>query len=223
MPRISIVVPVHNEEGNLRPLLEGIARSLQGIDYEVLVVNDGSTDRSREEILALDDPRIRRIDLPMRQGQSRALYEGFREARGRILVKLDADLQNDPADIPALIRTIEEGYDAALGVRRKREDPLHRRIQSRIANGFANLVLGERFRDRGCGLQAFRSEAVAGLEYWDGMHRFFPTLLKGRRMIEVEVSHRPRRHGRSKYGWFSRAVRAFRDLLRIAWRCREGW
>lgn len=215
--KLSVVIPVFNEEPSLRGLFERVQDALGTLDYEVIFVNDGSTDHSRDRIQEFMDrnPRVRCVDLDARQGQSRALFEGFRKAAGAYVVKMDADLQNDPGDIPGITARLDEGFDAVFGVRSVRSDPWHRRFQSRIANGVANLALGESFRDRACGLQGFRRECLEGLAFFDGMHRFLPSLMRGRRVCEISVAHHPRSHGQSRYAFRPRAFKALKDLFHV--------
>jgi len=219
---LSLVIPVYNERDNLAPLVAEITASLRdaGWRYEVLMVDDGSTDGSVDALAALrhGHPELRIIRLARNAGQTAAMDAGFHRARGRIVVTLDADLQNDPADIPLLVREME-GWDAVVGVRRVRRDSLVRRVSSRVANYVRNRLSDETITDTGCSLKAYRREAVARLKLYRGMHRFLPTLLKmeGFRVREVPVGHRPRAHGESKYGISNRLVPSFVDLLAVRW------
>ena len=219
---LSIVVPVYNEKDNLAPLMREIASSLSGTPwrYEVLMVDDGSTDGSDA---ILDDlraahPTLRVIRFARNAGQTAAMDAGFRRARGEVVVTLDADLQNDPRDVPRLIRELE-GWDAVVGVRRERRDSLVRRVSSKVANYVRNRLSDETITDTGCSLKAYRREALQRLVLYNGMHRFLPTLLKmeGFRVREMPVGHRPRAHGRSKYGISNRLVPSFMDLLAVRW------
>jgi glycosyltransferase involved in cell wall biosynthesis len=222
VPDLSLVIPVYNERDNLSPLVGEIAASLRGAGfrYEVLMVDDGSTDGSAEALAALrrDHPELRVVRLARNAGQTAAMDAGFRRARGGVVVTLDADLQNDPADIPLLVRELE-GWDAVVGVRRVRRDGLVRRVSSRVANYVRNRLSDETITDTGCSLKAYRREAVARLKLYRGMHRFLPTLLKmeGFRVREIPVGHRARAHGRSKYGISNRLVPSFVDLLAVRW------
>jgi glycosyltransferase involved in cell wall biosynthesis len=163
-------------------------------------------------------PEIRPLRLRENRGQTAAFDAGFKAARGRWVVTLDADLQNDPRDIPALLGALDE-YDAAVGYRRKRRDSWLRRISSRIANAVRNRLSGDDIIDTGCSLKAFRRECLQGLRLFTGMHRFLPTLLRmeGFRVVQLPVNHRPRTRGSSKYGMWNRAFRAFADLLAVRW------
>ena len=219
---LSLVIPVYNERDNLAPLVAEITASLRGAGwrYEVLMVDDGSTDGSVDALVALrrDHPELRIVRLARNAGQTAAMDAGFHRARGAVVVSLDADLQNDPADIPLLVREME-GWDAVVGVRRVRRDSLVRRVSSRVANYVRNRLSDETITDTGCSLKAYRREAVARLRLYRGMHRFLPTLLKmeGFRVREIPVGHRPRAHGQSKYGISNRLVPSFVDLLAVRW------
>jgi len=219
---LSVVIPVYNEEENLPllwPELRGVLETM-GLSFEVVFVDDGSGDRSAEIIRGLreTDRRIRLVRLKANAGESAATDAGFKGARGRRVVTMDADLQNDPHDIPMLVDHLER-WDAVTGWRVTRDDPLVRRLSSRIANGIRNAVSDETVQDSGCTFRAFRRECLRSLVLYRGFHRFIPTLLRmrGYRVLEVPVNHRPRRFGRSKYGIGNRAVAAFRDLLVVRW------
>ena len=224
MTDLSIVVPVFDEEESLPPLWTELREVLErlGLVFEVVFVDDGSRDRSAEIIRGFReaDPRVRLVRLKENGGETAATDAGFKAARGRRVVVMDADLQNDPRDIPMLLSHLDH-WDAATGwrVRRAQGDGLVRRASSRIANQFRNWVSDESIHDSGCTFRAFRRECLRGLVLYRGLHRFIPTLLKmrGYRVIEVPVSHRPRRFGRSKYGVLNRAVVAGADLLAIRW------
>jgi glycosyltransferase involved in cell wall biosynthesis len=219
---LSLVIPVYNERDNLEPLMREVAASLAGAGwrYEVLMVDDGSTDGTGDVLrsLAARYPPLKVVSFVRNAGQTAAMDAGFRRARGRVVVTLDADLQNDPADIPGLVRELE-GWDAVVGVRAVRRDSLVRRISSRIANYVRNRLSDETITDTGCSLKAYRRAALEPLKLYRGMHRFLPTLLKmeGFRVREVPVGHRPRAHGESKYGISNRLVPSFVDLLAVRW------
>jgi glycosyltransferase involved in cell wall biosynthesis len=219
---ISVVIPVYNEKENLVPLLAEVSAVLKGIGrgYEVLFVDDGSTDGSGRVLsdLRRTDPHVRVVSFARNAGQTAAMDAGFRRARGEVVVTLDADLQNDPADIPLLLAQLE-GWDAVVGVRAKRRDSVVRRISSRVANYVRNRLSDETISDTGCSLKAYRRAALSRLVLWNGMHRFLPTLLKmeGFRVRETPVGHRPRRHGESKYGIGNRLVPSFMDLMAVRW------
>ena len=218
----SLVIPVYNERDNL-PVLHGeITNVLKSIGdaYEILFVDDGSTDGSDSVLRGLraSDPRVRVVTIARNAGQSAAMDAGFKSARGDVVVTLDADLQNDPADIPRLLEALS-GWDAVVGVRQKRQDNVVRRVSSKVANYVRNRLSDETITDTGCSLKAFRRTALSRLVLYNGMHRFLPTLLKmeGFRVKEVPVVHRPRRHGESKYGIGNRLLPSFMDLLAVRW------
>lgn len=219
---ISIVIPFHNEEPNLPPLRERLVESLGAVgrDFEIILVDDGSTDGGPgiADSMAARDRRVRAIHLDRRSGQTAALDAGFKAARMPIVITLDADLQNDPADIPALLAAMT-GADVVCGVRVRRVDSWIRRASSRIANAVRNRLTGDRIADTGCGLKAYRREMLAGLKLYDGMHRFLPTLLRfeGARVVEIPVRHHPRTAGKTKYGIRNRALRGLRDCLAVRW------
>jgi glycosyltransferase involved in cell wall biosynthesis len=218
---LSLVVPVFDEEPNLWPLHAEIRAALdpQGRDWEALYVDDGSRDGSLRALRELQaaDRRVRIVQLKRNSGQTAALAAGFEHARGRVVVTLDADLQNDPADIPRLVEELGRGFDVVTGWRQRRHDGfLLRRLPSLLANRLIARVTGVRIHDTGCTLKAFRREAVRGLVLYSDQHRFLPALVAGAggRVGELVVNHRPRRFGRSKYG-LSRAGRVLLDLLAL--------
>jgi dolichol-phosphate mannosyltransferase len=221
-PEISLVIPVFNEEENLPILADEIRQAMAGLGrpYEVLFVDDGSTDGSPEILrrLAREDSHLRVLHQRQNSGQSAAMDAGFRNARGEIVVTLDADLPNDPADIPRLIAETDR-FDVVCGVRQKRQDNWVRRVSSRIANGVRNRVTHESIIDTGCTLKAFRASFLEHLPVFTGMHRFLPTLLRlpGARITEVAVNHRPRLHGQPKYNIRNRIFHATADLFAVRW------
>jgi glycosyltransferase involved in cell wall biosynthesis len=193
-----------------------------GCIYEVIFVNDGSTDGSCEVLHTIrsQHPRVRVLHLDRNHGLTAAFDAGFKAARGEIVVTMDSDLQNDPQDIPLLLNKLDEGkYDAVIGWRKHRKDRFLRRISSIIANGVRNLFLRESVPDSACSLKAFRRECVANLKLYSGMHRFFPRLLEmeGYTVGQVVVRHHPRLYGKSKYNIRNRILRAFIDLLAVVW------
>lgn len=220
MGLVSIVVPVYNEETNLLPLYEGIKKVLEKEkeDFEILFVDDGSEDGSFSVLREIHsrDPRVKVIRFSRNFGQTQALQAGFDHAGGEWVVALDADLQNDPQDIPLLLQKLKEGWDVVSGWRRERKDPFSRKIPSRIANLFISWVSGVKLHDYGCTLKAYRKEVLSGFRLYGEMHRFIPALLasRGASIVEVEVRHHPRRKGKSKYG-FSRSDKVFLDLLAL--------
>jgi glycosyltransferase involved in cell wall biosynthesis len=221
-PEISLIVPVFNEEENLPELDAEIRAAMAGTGrtYELLLVDDGSTDGGPEVMLRLAaaDPRVRVLRRRRNAGLSAALDAGFRHARGAVLVTLDADLQNDPADIPRLLAELD-GCDVVCGVRVRRRDTWLRRVSSKIANGVRNWATRESIADVGCTLRAYRAEHARRVPMFTGMHRFLPTLLRleGARVVEVPVHHRPRRHGEPKYNIRNRIWKALADLLAVRW------
>ncbi len=224
MPELSVVIPVYNEEENLPPLWEELRGVLdgRGLAFEVVFVDDGSRDRSAEIIRGFReaDRRVRLVRLKANAGETAATDAGFKAAHGTWVVVMDADLQNDPRDIPARLSHLDT-WDAVTGWRVKRGegDGWLRRVSSRVANGVRNRLSEESIRDSGCTFRAFRRECLRDLVLYRGFHRFIPTLLtmRGYRVLEVPVNHRPRRFGRSKYGVMNRAFIAFADLLVVRW------
>ena len=222
-PDVSVVIPVFDERESLAPLLAEIARALADRRYEVVAVDDGSTDGSLDELRRLrrTHPGLRVLALARRSGQSAALCAGWERARAPVVVTLDADGQNDPADIPRLLDSLagDPALAMAAGTRAARRDPGWKRAQSRFANRLRDWITGHRVADTGCGLKAARRPALLGLPRFDGMHRFLPTLvtLAGGGVSEVPVRHRPRFAGRSKYTARNRAARALRDAFGVRW------
>ena len=219
---ISIVIPAFDEQESIADCVREVRDALLQTErrFEIIVVDDGSTDGTRETLrrLKADVPELRALLLARHCGQTAAMAAGFHHVRGEIVITLDADGQNDPADIPALLERIEE-WDIVCGVRAARADNLLRRISSRIANGVRNRLTGERIADTGCTLKAFRKSFLDRVTLFEGMHRFLPTLLRmaGARVTEIPVRHRPRLRGRSKYNVRNRVFRSFRDLLAVRW------
>lgn len=221
-PDVSLVIPVYNERDNLAPLVDEIVAALAGRRYEIVLVDDGSTDGSLEELKVLKGahPELHLLSFAANAGQSAALAAGFRAARGATIVTLDADGQNDPADVPRLLDALAaSGAAAVVGYRATRRDSAWKRLQSRIANGVRNWLNQETIRDTGCSLKAFRAGIVRELPVFTGMHRFLPTLVKmqGGTVTEVFVRHRPRRFGRTKYGMWNRIFRSLSDALAVRW------
>ena len=219
---ISVIVPVYNEAPNLAELVRRLLAVMRAgrYDFEVLFVNDGSADGSGELLdqAASSEPTVRVIHFAANCGQSAAFFAGFERARGDVLVTLDADLQNDPADVPALLEALE-GCDLAYGVRRERRDPFLKRAASRVANTVRNWVTREDVEDTACSLKAFRRPCAEAIIRLRGMHRFFPTLARmaGFRTQPVFVKHSPRRAGETKYTIRNRLAGPFLDLLGVRW------
>ena len=216
-PEISIIVPIYNEAESLPQLQKELFSVLHDYDHEILFVDDGSTDNSVAEIQRVSTVRL--LQFVKNSGQSAAIYAGLVMARGRILVLLDGDLQNDPNDIPRLLEEIEKGADLVCGYRIKRRDDWFKRAQSLIANAIRSRFTKDGVRDTGCTLKAMRRECREALIPFYGMHRFLPALVKGMgyHLVEVPVNHRPRRHGTSKYTFGNRALRATIDMLGVRW------
>ncbi len=219
--QLSVVLPVYNEEENLRPLYEGLSRVCAGLgrNYEVIFVDDGSTDNSYEVLreIAGRDSKVRVLRLRKNVGQTAALMAGFDHASGEVVVTMDADLQNDPNDIPRLLELINQGYDVVSGWRRNRKDSfLYRIMPAFLANKLISWITGLYLHDYGCSLKGYRREILSELKLYGEMHRFIPALaaLVGARVVETEVNHFPRRHGRSKYN-LSRIFKVLLDLSTV--------
>jgi len=218
----SVVIPVYDERDNLAILLQSLTEVMDslGKEYEVICVNDGSRDGSDEVLRDLERKygRLKVVEFERNYGLTAALDAGFSMAKGDIVITMDADMQNDPEDIPKLLKEIGD-YDVVCGVRSRRHDPWSRIVSSRIANYVRNKVTRENITDVGCTLRAYRSKFLSRLKLFDGMHRFLPTLLKweGAKVVEVEVSHHPRLYGRTKFGVWNRVFRAFIDFLAVVW------
>jgi dolichol-phosphate mannosyltransferase len=222
IPRLSVVVPVFNEHENVDPLVDEVVEEMDriGAPYEVVLVDDGSTDGTPER---LDDwarkvPQVRVLHLAANRGQSAALCAGWDAARGEYLVTLDADLQNDPADIARLLEWIPR-HDMVAGYRHRRRDSRLRRMSGVVANRVRSTVLGDGIRDTGCSLKLFRRDLVRTMPRFHGMHRFLPLLvqLQGGSVVQVPVNHRPRHAGRAKYNVRNRLWRGLLDLAGVWW------
>ena len=219
---ISVVVPVFNEEENLPILIPQIVEVLipLGKRYEMIFVDDGSTDRSRQLLkeMVSQYPQIRILGFKKNCGETAAGAAGLRETKGEIVITIDADLQNDPKDIPTMLECLKD-YDMVTGWRQKREDSWIKRITSRIANRVRNQLSGETIQDSGCTFRAYKRECLQNIKLYKGMHRFMPTLVKmeGFRVIEIPIAHHPRKFGVSKYTTWNRMWRAFIDLLAVKW------
>lgn len=228
-PAVSIVVPVRNEANNIAPLIEEIAAALDGRwDYEIVYVDDGSTDATAERLTAIMAERgtVRQIRHEKSSGQSAAVRTGVRAARGQIVATLDGDGQNNPQFLPELIMAIEKGegrIGLAAGQRVGRKDTGFKKFQSRVANKVRSRVLSDGTRDTGCGLKAFRREVFLSLPYFDGLHRFLPALVRreGYDIAYVDVTDRPRRSGVSNYGFFDRLWIGIIDLAGVWWLIRR--
>lgn len=220
-PEISVVVPMHNEQDNVRPLYEEVSAVLRtlGRSYEILFVNDGSTDATLERMqeLVAEDPSFGAVELDGNFGEAGALSAGYATARGRLVVTMDGDLQNNPADIPRLLERLEEGYEAVSGWRKARKEALlKRRLPSVVGNWLIARVSGVTVHDTGCGLKAYRREVVAGKNVPRGFQRFIPAVfgVRGREVAEIRTEDRARLHGATHYG-LSRTFEVLRDLAAI--------
>ncbi len=214
---LSLVIPLFNEEGNVAPLQEELAAALTGRDYELILVDDCSSDRTLERIQR--GPGVRVIEFEKNTGQSAAMYAGIMAARGDVIVTMDGDRQNDPADIARLLDKLNEGYDLVCGWRVKRQDIFSKRLSSLIANFVRSRFTRDGVHDTGCSLKVMRRECRDALFLFRGMHRFIPALVKGLgcKIAELPVNHRPRLAGVSKYGFGSRAWKATCDMLAVRW------
>jgi glycosyltransferase involved in cell wall biosynthesis len=224
-PEISLVIPCYNEEGNLRELIKAIRAAVEPlkISYEVVITDDCSKDKSWEILkeLAAGDPRIRVQRFAFNCGESAASFAGLKAARGKYLFTLDADLQNDPKDLPKFLAALKN-FDCVCGTRvqaRGEGDHFIRVASSRIANWVRNKLSGENISDAGCTYRAFKRECIGNLKFFKGMHRFLPTLFKieGHTVTEIEVSNNPRIAGQSNYGVWNRLFATFYDLLAVRW------
>jgi glycosyltransferase involved in cell wall biosynthesis len=221
VPHLSVVVPVYNEEESLQALYTRLTEALEPLDrpYEIVVVDDGSKDRSFElsKRLALADPRLRVIRFRRNFGQTAAFSAGFNHACGKIIITIDADLQNDPADIPRLLEQIDAGYDVVSGWRKRRQDPFwSRRLPSMFANQLISVMTNVHLHDYGCSLKAYRAEVLKNIQLYGDLHRFIPAIAswQGVEVAEIAVNHEPRRFGSSKYG-LGRTIRVLIDLLTV--------
>ena len=214
--KLSVVVTVYNEKENIRPLIGQVSAALEGMDYEIIYVDDGSTDGTLAELRSVENSRLQIVELRKNYGQSLALMAGINQARGEYIATMDGDLQNDPADIPAMLQLAESGHwDLVAGLRAKRQDGLWlRKIPSLIANWIIRNSTEVRMKDYGCALKVFRSEIAKDLGLYGELHRFIPVLahLEGARITQVEVRHHARKFGKSKYG-LGRTFKVVSDLM----------
>jgi glycosyltransferase involved in cell wall biosynthesis len=224
-PELSLVIPCFNEEDNLRPLIAALHTAMAPLEvaYEIIVVDDYSRDNSWAVLkqLAAADSRLRGLRFEANSGQSAALWAGIGAARGRFIATMDADLQNDPRDLPNFLAALKN-FDCVCGSRiesRSKGDDLMRILSSRIANGVRNKLSGENISDAGCCYRVFKRECVADLKFFKGIHRFLPTLIKseGFTVTEIPVRHNPRFSGKSNYGVWNRLFASFYDLLAVRW------
>lgn len=222
-PQISVVIPAHNEDAVIGNSVKELKTWMDGRvnnSWEVIIVDDGSADSTLAQLKVAKEetPELVILSLDGNHGQTAAFDAGFKAARGKVIVTMDADMQNHPRDIPRLLEHLED-WDVVCGVRKTRHDSLVRRVSSRIANWVRNKLTHEEIQDVGCSLRAMKAECVRGLKLYDGMHRFLPTLLKldGWTITEVPVSHRPRRRGKTHYGIRNRLFRGLRDCFAVRW------
>lgn len=221
-PRLTVVVPAYNEEDNVQPLAEETVAALSSLPggFELILVDDASTDSTAQRIREIALPQVRGVFHRINCGQSAAVGTGFQAARGEWVATLDGDGQNDPADLPAMLeQAIRSGVDCVTGVRRKRRDTFIRRFSSKAANGFRKWITGDQVSDSGCGIRVVRRSALREIPVFNGMHRFLPTLLRGQgfSVTEMTVNHRERVRGTSKYGVHNRLWRGIRDCFGIRW------
>ena len=221
MPEFSVIAPVYNEEQNIKPLYSKLKNTLDGLkkDYEIIFVDDKSKDNSAGVIkeICRQDKNVKFISFARNYGQTAALAAGFDHAGGNVFITIDADLQNDPGDIPRLLDKMEEGHDIVSGWRKERKDPLFtKNIPSRAANWLISRITGVHLHDYGCGLKVYRKEAVKNIHLYGEMHRFLPALASwnGVSVGEVAVGHQARKHGKTNYG-LSRATKVILDLISV--------
>jgi glycosyltransferase involved in cell wall biosynthesis len=216
MKELSVVITVMNEEENIKPLLEAVRSALSNIDYEIILVDDGSADKTKQEILQHTDERTVLVELRKNYGQSTAMTAGIDHSHGRYVALLDGDLQNDPSDIPAMLELLKkEDWDVVAGNRKNRKDGfILRKIPSKIANALIRKMTGVYIKDYGCTLKVFRREIAEELGLYGELHRFIPVLakLQGAKITQVDVKHHPRIHGKSKYG-LNRTFKVMSDLV----------
>jgi len=219
MTELSVVIPVYNEEKNVGILYKQLKEAIKEYDHEIIFVDDGSGDNTFNNLMNIKDKNIKIIKFRKNFGQTAALSAGFREAKGEIIVQMDGDLQNDPADIPKLLSEMD-GYDVISGWRYGRKDPLSKKLISKFANSVRRFLINERIHDSGCSLKAYKRECFDDIDLYGDMHRYIPALLgwKGFRIGEVKVNHYPRKYGKTKYN-YGRLVPGLLDLLNILfWR-----
>ena len=215
-PYLSIVVPIYNEEGNVKQLHQEIKATCQkiGRPYEIIFTDDGSNDGTVANCQGLIPLKL--IKFRKNYGQTAGFDAGIKQAQGEIIITMDGDLQNDPADIPLLLEKINEGYDVVAGWRYKRRDPISKRLPSRVANALRGWLINDNIHDSGCGLKAYRNDCFKDVDLFGEMHRFIPAILAldGYKVTEVKVNHRPRIHGKTKYNW-KRGLKGFADMISV--------
>ncbi len=221
--KISVVVPMMNEEDNVKHLIEEVDKALKDFDYELILVDDGSTDNTVEEIKKHMNDKTKLVILNRNYGQTSAMAAGIEVASGDIIVTIDGDLQNDPNDIPMMIEKLKEGYDVVAGIRAKRRDEPFRKFLSKVANKIIRKVTGVHITDYGCTLKVFKKDVAKNLQLYGELHRFIPILAKmyGAKITEVPVRHHERKYGKSKYG-FNRTFKVISDLMYLVFMQRFG-
>ncbi len=216
---LSFVIPLRDEEGTLEELYEGILKNVpSNFSFEIIFIDDGSSDNSYEVLKGIHerDKRVKLIRFRRNFGKSSALLAGFNRAKGDIIITMDADLQDDPKEIPKFIEKIKEGYDLVSGWKKKRKDPITKTLPSKIFNKLASILTGVKIHDFNCGYKAYRREVVENLEIYGELYRYIPALAnsKGFKITEIPVEHHERKYGRSKYGW-KRIIKGFLDLITV--------
>jgi len=221
--KISVVVPLMNEEDNVKYLIEEVEKALKDYDYELILVDDGSTDNTVEEIKKYMNDKTKLVILNRNYGQTSAMAAGIEVANGDIIVTIDGDLQNDPRDIPMMIEKLNEGYDVVAGIRAKRQDEPLRKFLSKVANKIIRKVTGVQITDYGCTLKVFKKDVAKNLGLYGELHRFIPILasMYGAKITEVPVRHHERKYGKSKYG-FNRTFKVISDLMYLTFMQRFG-
>jgi dolichol-phosphate mannosyltransferase len=224
---LSVVLPIYNELDNIRPLVADIQAAIPtDVRYEIICVDDCSTDGSGPLLaeLAKSEPTVRHIRHRRNFGQSASVATGFAAAAGCLLLTMDSDRQNEPSDIPAFLKAMQEGVDCVCGIRQKRQDSALKLLSSKLANGFRRFILRDSIHDAGCGFRILRRECVGNLPVFNGLHRFIPIILsrQGGVVREIEISHRERSAGVSKYGVNNRLWRGLFDCFGVWWYCRRA-
>jgi len=217
---ISIVIPVYNEEQNIKPLYSKLKKAIENWnikDYEIIFIDDGSTDKTYDELTLIKNEKVNLIKLKNNAGKTNALMLGIKNAKHDIIVTLDGDMQNDPEDIKGMLKKLNQGYDCVCGWRFNRDDPFIRKASSRIANFVRKSVLKDNFHDVGCGMIMFKKSCIKSLLFFEGAHRFFPILIKDgdNRTVEYKIKHYPRKFGKAKYNVRNRIFKSLNDLIYI--------